>query len=66
MAFLDSVMRGKHWQNCTALARQTSSANALDMGCEGTRDLDTTVSDMLMLSKADFPDAATSARALHG
>ena len=62
--FMDQVAKGKHDNSFTSMARHTSSATTLDLGCEGMKHIQRTVSDIFALYQADYPDAAASAAGL--
>ena len=63
-SFTDQVARGKHDHSFTCMARHTLSANNLDLGCKGMKNVQKVVSEIRALYKTDFPDTPASNSAL--
>ena len=61
---MDQVARGRHDHSFTCMARHTLSANNLDLGCEGMKNVQKVVSEIWALYKTDFPDTSASNSAL--
>ena len=63
-SFMDQVARGRRDHSFTCMARHTLSANNLDLGCEGMKNVQKVVSEIWALYKTEFPDTSASNSAL--
>ena len=61
---LDAIAKGKYEHSFMCMARTTSSAMSLDLGCEGMKHIQRTVGDIWALYKAEFPDAPRNEQSL--
>jgi hypothetical protein len=57
---MDHIVKGKHDQSFTSMARHTSSATNLDLGCEGMKHAQQLISEIWALYKVDFPNTSDS------
>jgi hypothetical protein len=62
--FMDHIVKGKHDQSFTSMARHTSSATNLDLGCDGMDYVQQLINEIWALYKTDFPDTSASDSAL--
>ena len=58
--FMDHIVMGKHDQPFTHMARHTSSATNLDLGCEGMKHVQQLISEIWALYNMDFPNTSDS------
>ena len=63
-ALVDQIGKGKHDHAFTCMARHTSSATNLDLGCDGMKVIHKQVQDIYALYKEEFPDAPASGAVL--
>ena len=53
---MDHIVKGKHDQSFTSMARHTSSATNLDLGCEGMKHVQQLISEIWALCEMDFSE----------
>ena len=58
--FMDHIVMGKHDQPFTHMARHTSSATNLDLGCDGMQYAQQLISEIWALYNMDFPNTSDS------
>ena len=61
---MDQIAKGKMDNSFSSMARHTSWATNLDLGCEGMRHIQRQIIDIWALCKADFPDMPRMPEAL--
>jgi hypothetical protein len=57
---VDQIARGKHDHAFTCMARHTSSAINLDLGCDGMKSIQKQIQDIYVLYKEEFPEVPAS------
>ena len=62
--FMDQIAQGKHDHAFTCMARHTSSATNLDLGCDGMKHVQKLFTEIWALYKMDFPDTSAPNSAL--